>query len=626
MSDKKIMGLIEDIESKTMGITSSPSTTLEVRLDIINESQTSRALGQMVFVPQEEDSKQIVLLGQIVEVTTKNRWHEDPSFKGVIKNHGWLPNLSHVADNRLATLSVQSSFDCSGTDSVIHILGISPSTGQKVQKMNNDVMQILVRSHAPAISYIGHVYGSDVDLPMWFKHFGEDEKIPSLGAKDAYHIGVFGKTGSGKTVATAMLLLAYAKAKDSMNILVLDPQEQFSNDIDLLPNGRNFREEIQKLGMRYELCNLVEDIALPGDDLQLFGDLLVSNGFIEKAFGPFYNNHEKIDLMRNSVIKFLEGKSKKSKFYLSTIADDSMAILSRMVDRFLENEEKYIKSVYGTTPTQDKLKNSIHLFKQKIEDNRSPVDMWHRVAQLFSKKIRGQPKMTIDELAKKIIAKEGGTIIILNLAFHSDMYDNDNLQALFLQLVEKSIVQRGSNFYIESKRSDTKSEQSDTQNEQSDTQSEQSDAQGKRVKGKRANCLVVMDEAHRFVSSNSPDMRVRELTKAIVDSVRTTRKYGIGHMFITQSLESMDDEIIKQMRIFAFGHGLTIGTELRKIGEIINNPASVDLYRSFIDPANNGRYPFMFFGPVSPLSATGAPLFVEIYNKYEDFINKNKDK
>ena len=603
MSDKKIMGLIEDIESKTMGITSSPSTTLEVRLDIINESQTSRALGQMVFVRQEEDSKQIVLLGQIVEVTTKNRWHEDPSFKGVIKNHGWLPNLSHVADNRLATLSVQSSFDCSGTDSLSHILGISPSTGQKVKKMNNGVMEILVRSHSQAISYIGHVYGSDVHLPMWFKHFGEDEKIPGLGAKDAYHIGVFGKTGSGKTVATAMLLLAYAKAKDSMNILVLDPQEQFANDLDLLPNGRSFCEEIGKL-MCYELWNLVEDIALPADDIKLFGDLLVSNGFVEKAFGPFYSD-EKIGLMRNGVVKYLEGRSNHPNFDLSAVAADPVSVLSDMVDRFLEKEKEYIHTVYGTGMTQGRLKESIRSFKEKIENKRSPVDIWEDVIKLFAKKKSNKKdnKISIDELAEKVIAKEGGKIIILNLAFHSNKYDNDNLQALFLQLVEKSIVQRGSALYLESKPSDDPN---------------------KRAKGKRANCLVVMDEAHRFVSSNSPDMRIRELTKQIVDSVRTTRKYGIGHMFITQSLESMDDEIIKQMRIFAFGHGLTIGTELRKISEIINNTASVSLYRSFIDPANNGCYPFMFFGPVSPLSATGAPLFIEMYTDYQQYVDMNK--
>ena len=144
------------------------------------------------------------------------------------------------------------------------------------------------------------------------------------------------------------------------------------------------------------------------------------------------------------------------------------------------------------------------------------------------------------------------------------------------------------------------------------------------AQGTSANCLIVMDEAHRFVSKNSPDVRVKQLTKEIVDAVRTTRKYGIGHMFITQSLESLDDEIIKQMRIFAFGHGLTMGAELRKVREIVNNKAAVELYASFIDPSNSGKFPFMFFGPVSPFSATGSPLFVEIYTDYGEYVNNNR--
>jgi hypothetical protein len=106
---------------------------------------------------------------------------------------------------------------------------------------------------------------------------------------------------------------------------------------------------------------------------------------------------------------------------------------------------------------------------------------------------------------------------------------------------------------------------------------------------------------------------VRELTREIIASVRTTRKYGIGYMFITQSIESLDEEILKQMRIFAFGYGLTSGSEIRRIRDYINNDASIQLYRSFIDPSSNHKFPFMFFGPISPLSFTGSPLFVEMY-------------
>jgi len=160
------------------------------------------------------------------------------------------------------------------------------------------------------------------------------------------------------------------------------------------------------------------------------------------------------------------------------------------------------------------------------------------------------------------------------------------LQALFVKIIEERIVDAGAKKY---------------------------------AKGEKANCLIVLDEAHRFISKESPDERIKELTKEIISSVRTTRKYGIGYMFITQTIESLDEEILKQMRIFGFGYGLTAGSEIRKISEIISNPSAVQLYRSFIDPSSNGKYPFMFFGPISPLSFTGSPLFIEVYKDIKLF-------
>ena len=92
-------------------------------------------------------------------------------------------------------------------------------------------------------------------------------------------------------------------------------------------------------------------------------------------------------------------------------------------------------------------------------------------------------------------------------------------------------------------------------------------------------------------------------------------------MFITQTIESLHEEIRRQIRIFAFGYGLTSGSEFSKIKDTINDDEGAKFYRSFIDPASNGKYPFMFFGPISPLSFTGAPLFLEMNEDISDFFN-----
>ena len=83
----------------------------------------------MVYVIVEEDKRNVLVIGQIIEIETKNRWHEDPAFKGVIKRHGSLPHLSGAADNRIATISVQASYDLGKDSPEGYILGTSPSTG-----------------------------------------------------------------------------------------------------------------------------------------------------------------------------------------------------------------------------------------------------------------------------------------------------------------------------------------------------------------------------------------------------------------------------------------------------------------------------------------------------------------
>ncbi len=72
-------------------------------------------------------------------------------------------------------------------------------------------------------------------------------------------------------------------------------------------------------------------------------------------------------------------------------------------------------------------------------------------------------------------------------------------------------------------------------------------------------------EAHRHV----PSGRLEEDSKAdrprslLRRSVRETRKYGIGWFFISQTLGGLENEILQQLRILAFGFGLAIRTGIR---------------------------------------------------------------
>lgn len=571
-----------------VGSTGSPSDTLEITIDIREEYRLKRTLGQMVYVKLSEDGHDVLVIGQIVKVETKNRWHEDPAFKGVIKRYGELPHLSGVADNRIATISIQAAYDLSSLDPEGYILGNSPSTGQRVELLTNDIMQLLMERHATDITYLGKFYNTDVDAPFWFKHFGKDDlENREAGAGDAYHIGVFGKTGSGKSNTAASMLIGYAKNNHNMGILVLDPQGQFYNDQDLVPGGRKFEEEIKKQGMTYTKLHVLRDVYLSGNSLELFGDILVGTQFIPAAFGKFYQD-EKIDEAKHEIVSYLRGRTKDPRFSLELV--DPVQLLKEMVHSFAEKTKsdskngnpewsRFVYNVYGTRITRDRLQEQVDVFKNDFETRQEAINKWKQAIRYFQRYDEGREKLPIDRLVKGIV-HDKGNMIILNLLDETPGTLSENIQAVFIHEIEQRVVEEGANMY------------------------------GKQ----QANCLIVLDEAHRFISYESSDERVHELTKEIISSVRTTRKYGIGYMFITQTIDSLDDEILKQMRVFAFGYGLTSGRELGQISNIINNPASLRLYQSFIDPSSNHKYPFMFYGPVSPLSFTGSPLFVNMYS------------
>jgi len=593
MAEKKMIDIIQSCSTNALGITSSPSTTLDITIDIREDTKHDRALGQMVYVILEEDGKNILVIGQIISIETKNRWHEDPSFKGVIKRHGRLPHLSGTADNRIATISVQACYALDDADAEGYILGTSPSTGERVHKMNNDVMKTIMHQHEKYITYMGRVYGTDVDLPFWFKHFGQtSEGSSELGAGDAFHIGVFGKTGSGKSVTATYMLLGYVKNKTNMSILVLDPQGQFYLDKQLLPGGLKVEDKVKQVGMNYEKYKIVNDIFLPPERIDILSELLKNNGFIEEAFRPIYTP-DKVEAMAEAVGDYLTGRANNPTFNLGNV--DRQQLLTDMLARFIRLDNasertagfsRYVTRVWGTTPTRQRLVDRINDLTANLARETSIIAKWNSVFELFSptKSDRSQKK-SFDYLVDKIV-KEKGNFLILDIGPRQGEIENENVQALFIKVLENRIVEAGAELYSQ---------------------------------GKSANCMIVMDEAHRFISKEALDERIKVLTADIIGSVRTTRKYGIGYMFITQTIESLDEEILRQMRIFAFGYGLTSGQELRKVSEIVNNPAALQLYKSFIDPSSNRRFPFMFFGPISPLSFTGSPLFMEVYSDVSKF-------
>jgi hypothetical protein len=82
-------------------------------------------------------------------------------------------------------------------------------------------------------------------------------------------------------------------------------------------------------------------------------------------------------------------------------------------------------------------------------------------------------------------------------------------------------------------------------------------------------------------------------------------------MYITQKAGSLNPTIFQMLGVRICGYGL--GTsDLRAMEDHIDSKDSLQLYRTFANPEQTSRYPYMSAGPFSPLSFTS---FTEVIPK-----------
>ncbi len=214
-------------QTDRLGVVGSPSSTAQLALDILGSAVTRKLVGELALFRFLQDTSAHYALGQITEIQLRNIWHEDPTMRSLIRQRGRVDAVSERQDTHLGQMIISAVFREAGSAGYEpSILGTVPSTGTPIHLVTDLVLDELLRPYRKQIFYLGHVYGSKPKLPLWFKHF---DKGPD-GAGEAYHLGIFGKTGSGKSVLAKMILLAYARYP-KMALLVIDPQGEFARDM-----------------------------------------------------------------------------------------------------------------------------------------------------------------------------------------------------------------------------------------------------------------------------------------------------------------------------------------------------------------------------------------------------------
>jgi len=569
--------------SERIGTIGSPSSTSELSLDILGTAVTKKLVGELALFGFSQDEKPHYALGQITEVQLRNIWLEDPTMRSLARQRGQVNPVSGQQDTHLGDMTVSAVFSDDGNRFEPSILGTVPATGTFIQLVTDQILDTLLDRYKDEIFYLGHVYGSTPKLPLWFKHFGTGPH----GAGEAYHLGIFGKTGSGKSVLAKMILLAYARYSD-MSIFVIDPQGEFSKDV---------RGELRAEGFPLSLASVlsqsnkevviksVRELVL--DRWDLFSEILYESPFFERLSIPKGEN-------RRIASEVLAEKLKKARITLQNLYDRASFDRAWQILGDVNVQMQF----YRTQQSRDRY-NAVY---QEADQEEFFHNFWGPITELFRGNREGA--ISVDRLIQQTfdIERTRRPVVVIDLSkeMATGLFWNETIQALVIKRLLDGLTYSAERAFRENKF---------------------------------LNTLVILDEAHRLAPREKLENEKKESVRlSLLDAVRTTRKYGLGWMFISQTLSSLHREIIGQLRIFFFGFGLALGTEFISLKEIIGGePNALKLYQSFRDPhsafdISSRQYSFMTIGPVSPLSFAGTPLFLTAFNTPEDFLRENRFK
>lgn len=589
--------------AERIGVIGSPSSTSEMALDIMAGAVNKKLVGELALFRYDQDGHPHYALGQITEVELRNVWHEDPTMRSLIRQRGPVDTVSSRQDTHLGEMTISAVFSAGSHGYRPSILGTVPATGTLIYLANDDVLSELLSPYRDQLFYLGHVYGSKPLLPLWFKHFGTGPQ----GAGEAYHLGIFGKTGSGKSVLAKMILLAYARHPE-MALLVIDPQGEFAKEArgNAAPGAFQLpmRDVLSRLGKPVRVYG-VKDLVL--DRWDLFTQILYESPFFEQLSIPKGENRQLAasalaDRLQRAKVTLKDLHSRNAFDHAwGLLGDDNV----QKIFYRTEGSRARFQSVYDQADRDFFFTNYWLPVTQLFREDRPGAQKVERLLDSLFTPNRAQRPLVVIDLSMEQATQTAGDSKALPL-FGEDQSPPQSAPLFWNEMTQALVIKR----LLEGIR--VAAESAYKQN-------------------RSLNTLVLMDEAHRLAPREDPEKEEKRAIRSIlIDAARTTRKYGVGWMFISQTLSSLHREILEQLRIFFFGFGLGMGAEFKALSELVGGRSkALDLYQLFRDPhssfdVTSREYSFMTIGPVSPLSFAGTPLFFNAFNTVKEFLETNK--
>lgn len=570
----------------------SPSTNYEVTLDLNETGRELPLVGTMLSLQNPMGEGDELAIGTVTEITTRNRWHEDPTMRGAIMD-GVIEGISgDSGDTRSATIRLQAAWRRDSHDADWKPAGpslrMSPATGSPVSLVDDGVIAELTAG-AEDLHYMGHLGGTDnVRLPLSLPDFS--------GPAGATHFGVYGQSGSGKSQMCAYLLAGQMRHPNH-GIIIVDPQGQWAAEEGMAFSVQGFAAE---LGRPVRVRRISEHLRLT-KDATLFASLLSKTRFLAEVTKMSAETQE---LVFDEIVKIVRDIDAWEEA-------DSANLMRAIFTTLVDPNARYISRIYADETRQERLREAIddilddakrmgevlrlfapihNLFQATNPAGGTRHSLWAEITAVFDRPVNTPAPLLILDMSSKAPPGMNDEAAMAAAAAY-EVLENDAVKAAVLR-----------NLFTTMKRA----------------------AEDQFRNGQNLNTLVVLDEAWRYAPNpqGTEEPEIAALSKELAGYARDTRKFGIGWLYISQSTRSVNLNIWDQMSVRIFGFGLS-GGDLDKMGEIVDDRASLRLYRGFASPRTTGRYPFLLTGPVSPLSANATPVVLQVYTSFQDFRDDN---
>lgn len=577
-----------------VGSITSPSETDRYRMVLRDYAATVQIEGSLVCLDYTEldgTGKPVkkTILCQVSKTQLQNAHHEKAVLRALLREKGRIPGLSGFADHKEVSLLPMDSI-ISGTE--IHQLPRNiPPTGTDIRFASTEDVKLFSGKHK-ALFNIGYLYETQVPVGLMLKHFGEGDD----GWGDAHMLGVFGATGSGKTVMAASIIAGFA-ARSEMGMLIIDPQGQFSG----LDENNEYSGELGndpkiwswKLSEAFRQAGRgsnvklveIQDISL--ESPRLFVNLLEKFDFFD-SLGILGADKKEQTVIETSrlLIELLRAAQQSEPNFNLGLLKWSGRNMAEMICRI--GASTYAKP-------DDQFEKLMQRYDNNLMTQSRVERIWEEVRQMFAR------SYNLEDLLDDVLINQ--KIVILNVDTDQeikDLYCSEILAGIQKKAAEIYRIKRG-----QFRRGD----------------------KANKYKNAKTNALIVIDEAHRFAPQTTRSSKDQEnLLATLRDAIATTRKLGVGWFYITQSIANFNKDVFRQIQTKILGVGIGTGADNEHLETALNNDRDlINRYRSLPRPLTTKVFPFAIIGELVALGNGSRALFVSAPRTQQELFDLNPD-